>query len=223
MQRFHIPNMGPEESNIPKAFGFAVKLCQDLGVSDLTLVVPKKGGLSHTVIGKFLGDAPSQQLMSGKKLPLKPGLSLVCESPQTLKKRNDPDVVLAFYISPSDLNVIDALTRTKAAIFVPWLDADGVAWQKTWNAQVPGAIIGEHRLGLPVTVEAGLRTLTNRVNLSTGLSHPSDKQHAKKVFSDLRAQSVIYDPADVRIWAVRNGWRPDDADELAQLAIRYLR
>jgi hypothetical protein len=46
---------------------------------------------------------------------------------------------------------------------------------------------------------------------------------SKKLFSDLRARRAIYDPAEIRMRAVRNGWRPDDADELKQLATRYLK
>lgn len=223
MKRFHIPNMGPDTANIPKAFALGVKLCEESGVNELTLVIPSKGNLSGIVVGEFVGEAASKRLTAGETVPLRGSVYLRCESPKTLKNRSEPDIVLAFYISSDDLNVIDSLRGTQAAIFVPWLDTDGVAWQRTWNAEVPGQPTVETAPALDPTVEAGLRNLTSHINLSTGLSHPSDMRDAKKLFSDLRASRVAYDPADIRVWAVRNGWRPDDADELMQLATRYLK
>ena len=223
MKRFHIPNMGPDTANIPKGFALGLRLCEEFGSNELTLVVPSKGNLSSIVVGKFLGEPASKRLMAGETVTLGGNVHIRCECPKTLKKRSEPDVVLAFYISSDDLNVIDSLHGTHAAIFVPWLDADGVAWQRTWNAEVPGQPVVETAPALDPTVEAGLRSLTNHVNLSTGLSHPSDMRDAKKLFTDLRASRTTYDPAEIRVWAVRNGWRPDDADELMQLATRYLK
>ena len=223
MRRIHIPNMGPDTSNIPKAIALGLKLCEEVEASELTLVMPSKGNLSTTVVGEFLGEAASKRLMAGETVTVRGSVSLWCESAKTLKKRGEPDVVLAFYISLDDLNVVDSLRGTHAAIYVPWLDADGMTWQRTWNAEVLGQPKVETAPALDPRVEAGLHLLTSHVNLSTGLSHPSDKRDAKKLFTDLKSSQVTYDPAEIRVWAVRNGWRPDDADELMQLSARYVK
>ena len=222
MKRYHIPNKGADTANLPKAFALGLKLCEQYGVNKLTLVVPSKGELSRTIIGKFLGEAASKQLMAGKAVVLSENVEIYCESPKSLKNRSEPDVVLAFYISTDGLNVIDSLHGTHAVIFVPWIDAEGVAWQHTWNAEIPGQATIKTVPNLNPAVEDGLKSLTNSINLSTGLSHPSDMRDAKKLFSDLHASHMTYDPKEIRVWAVRNGWLPNDADELMQLAARYL-
>jgi hypothetical protein len=56
------------------------------------------------------------------------------------------------------------------------------------------------------------------VNLSTGLSHPSDKAAAVQAFRLLRDASERFDASEVQAWAVRNGWRPRHARELAELS-----
>ena len=175
--------MGPDAANIPKGFALGLTLCEEFGVNELTLVVPNKGKLSSIVVGEFLGESASKQLMAGETVNLRGNIHIRCESPKTLTKRSKLDVVLAFYISSDDLNVIDSLQSTHAAIFVPWLDADGVTWQRTWNAEVPGHPIVETAPVLNPTVEAGLCSLTDHINLSTGLSHPSDMRDAKKLIS----------------------------------------
>ena len=58
--------------------------------------------------------------------------------------------------------------------------------------------------------------------MSTGLSHPSDKDRAKRIFSDLKRQGLKASEEAIRRFAVNNGWGPGRAQELASFAKKYV-
>ncbi|MVX98545.1 hypothetical protein [Klebsiella quasipneumoniae] len=57
---------------------------------------------------------------------------------------------------------------------------------------------------------------------STGLSHPSDKDRAKRIFADLKKQGLKASEEAIRQFAVNNGWDPVRAQELASFAKKYV-
>jgi hypothetical protein len=69
----------------------------------------------------------------------------------------------------------------------------------------------------PLVLEA-LKSLTNRVNLSTGLSHYSDESSAKEIFKLLYKEGESLLASEITPWAMANGWRTKDAQLLGELA-----
>jgi len=221
MKRIHLPNMGPVTGNIPKAIGAAVKECQSIGAQEVALITPLKNNLDTLVIGEFLGEAVAKRLMKGESIPIgKEGVSLIHGSVATITKGRPPRVGLAFYVSRGDIQKLDDL-RFDVLIYVPWLDKDGQVWAAKWGAETLGAQTRDQDIDLPAEVIEALQRLTRCVNLSTGLGHPSDKTNAKRQFTNLRAAGLHWRPSELEKWAVRNGWRAADAEELATLSARY--
>jgi hypothetical protein len=71
---------------------------------------------------------------------------------------------------------------------------------------------------LNAVVREALQSLTVKVNLSTGLGHPRDKDAAVWMFRILRDNREPFDSAAVRAWAANNGWSVRGADDLAKVA-----
>lgn len=69
----------------------------------------------------------------------------------------------------------------------------------------------------PLVTEA-LKSLTIRVNLATGLAHYSDESSAKEIFKLLHKEGVLLIAAEITPWAMANGWRTKDAQQLGDLA-----
>ncbi len=69
-------------------------------------------------------------------------------------------------------------------------------------------------------VEKALRSITKATNLSTGLTHPNDKNRAKEMFKRLREAGEILSAQGISAWAEMNGWQRTDAAELGALAER---
>lgn len=68
----------------------------------------------------------------------------------------------------------------------------------------------------PVIQEA-LKSLTVRVNLSTGLAHPLDSDSAKELFNILKENGQHLVRAEIEEWASQNGWAARHASALGEL------
>ena len=222
MKRFFIPNTGPDSAKIQEAYLLGAAQCLEVACHELTLVVPTRSDLPSILAGDILGRAKAKLLAAGKAVKFTEEIHLRCESAQTLSKRSEPAVILACYVPSKDMDFIDSLHTPKSVILLPWIDAEGRRWQRTWNAEIPGQSSPDQPPILDPELEKALLRLTHSINLSTGLSHPNDMRDAKTMFSVLRDQGVTCDPAEVRIWAARHEWHPRHLDELEQMAKRYL-
>ena len=63
-----------------------------------------------------------------------------------------------------------------------------------------------------------LLAITERSNLSTGLTHPNDKNAAKEMFLLLHNAGEILLASEIEPWASSNEWLPEDAKALGALA-----
>lgn len=213
--------MGPDTTMIPTAIAVGVRECKLASATELTLITPVKNNLDAIVIGEFLGRDVAKRLMKGDRIPIEDqGVSLSHHSVSTVQKARKPSVGLAFHVSNDQIKKLDDL-RFDTLIFVPWLDKEGVEWAQKWDAETHGGSTADSSVSLPKEVEESMKSLTTCVNLSTGLGHPSDKDHAKRRFTELRSEGITWDPSELEKWAVRNGWKAADAEELSKLSARY--
>ncbi|RUW72392.1 hypothetical protein [Mesorhizobium sp. M2A.F.Ca.ET.067.02.1.1] len=128
-------------------------------------------------------------------------------------------VLIVYYAAPDILDLVDGLHNVAGVVAVPDLPGTADDWARRWGAivhgqeqQPPVALIDD-----PVVVR-GLEALTRIVNLSTGLLHPRDKDHANETLRILRAHGHQDPSPHIKSWAIRNGWRPDGAADLEILS-----
>ena len=219
MKKIHVPNAGPDDTNVKKALAVGIKQCESANCGSLTIITPLKD-LDRTIVGKVLGDAATKKLMKGESVKAL-GIELHYESVATVQKVATPKVGLVFYAPAKDIQKLDELDFD-CVIYVPWLEKEGQEWATKWNAETIGATTQAAEVNLPAEVLESLKNLTSCVNLSSGLSHPSDKGHAKRIFAELREQKIKWNPNEIEKWAVRNNWKAGDAKELSELSARYL-
>ena len=217
-KRILVRNHGPDEKAAIKAIAVAFKEALSNGADRIDLIVPAKSAFSGSVVAKALGDGATKQLLAGKTVLIKDGVSLKLESPDTLRHSTSVRIALATYLDGKGIRAVDGLSNLKCIVFLPWISDEGEGWQQSWGAEVLGEKTPDADLHLHPQLEQKLTALTNTINLSTGLSHPSDMEAAKRMFNSLIIDSIPFDPVAVRSWALRNGWRPDLAEELYELA-----
>jgi hypothetical protein len=221
MKRIHIPNMGPDKNNVSTAIAIGIRECKAMDIKQMTLITTLKN-LNNIIIGELLGDAASKKLMKGNSIPIDNyGINLTYESVSTVQKITTPQVGLAFYVSTKDIQKLDEL-YFDVLVFVPWLDTEGTNWAVKWNAETHGSSNQDTAINLSPGVVDSLKALTSCINLSTGIIHPSDKEHAKRKFSQLQLDGISWDIIEIEKWAVRNGWKASHAQELATLSSRYI-
>lgn len=211
--------MGPDPDNLPIAFAVGVRECRSLGAKELTIITPVSNNLDSIVVGEFLGQDASKRLMKGEKVPMgETGVRLTHKSTRTIGQATK--VGLAFYVSNDAIRKLDDLDFG-CLIYIPWADQDGEQWAKKWDAEPHSGKTTGADIALPPALVDSLTSLTHCVNLSTGLGHPSDKNHAKRCFSEAKASGLTWDPSEVEKWAVRNGWNAEFAKELSEFSSRY--
>ncbi|MDA9538789.1 hypothetical protein ACM41_22005 [Bradyrhizobium sp. CCBAU 21362] len=213
----YIVERGSDQVRI--AFGGIVKIVKDLKITRVTLVVPKKGGWEHTIVARFLGAGVAKALVKGEPVTVVEGVTMVLESSQTLRSSFDQGLLVGAHISVKDMAKLDDAWGAQAIMFLPWVDSEAQEWKDTWRPQTIGAKGEEAQpSSLSEPVEEALRQLTGMINLSTGLSHPLDKQHEQRTFEKLRSKGHAYDPAEIRRWAQRNNWSSSAAADLEAVA-----
>lgn len=146
-----------------------------------------------------------------------------CETWRTLagsSKARDM-VVLAAWPDARALGAIDDIARVQAVCVLPWLEDDIRVWRDAHGAV---DLLGEFPTAqlprLDPVVEQALRSLTGMVNLSTGITHPSDKRAAIDTFESLRDSGYRWVGEWIETWARALGWRPSGAKDLREIAER---
>lgn len=209
---------GPDEKNAEEAFSWLVENCKPLGI----MAVPGLANLNGIIL-KIIGEDAVESLKRQGKMAIPGGeILLITERKLLYDAKNSP--ILAFYPSSKFLDVIDSIPNASALLVVPWLFKEVQPWIKAWSAtelgQQPSASASLLR---SKTVEQALKDLTASVNLSTGITHPSDRNAAIQTFEILKAANEPFSPDEVKAWLVgKGGWKATDAQEVAELVQKIL-
>lgn len=220
--RYYIHTEGIDENAMRLAFAWLLESVKrsETAVSAL-LAIPVKANL-RGIISKVIGERIARELASGKAVPLSQSsseLRLITQRSKLTSWRGGP--VLAAYPTKELLDMLDDMRMITEILVVPWRLAEVQYWIDTWtpleirsSAPAPRAISVKN----PVVVEA-LKTLTQTVNLSTGISHPSDRLATIDLFRRLKEAGEHFDPSEVRAWLVsQGGWNSQDADQVKSIA-----
>lgn len=200
-----------------------LKYCEQETIQHLVLVVPALQNVSGTVIASVLGSDMARSLVQGKTLTLtNPGAMITMLPAAKVGHASRDSLLLGVHLASSDIGKVDDNLSAAAVAYCPWTEDDGVTWLKTWEPKVWGT--NTWRVvptDLHPTVEAALKNIHSCVNVSSSLLHYADKELVTKTFKSLHKEGHSFDAEDVRIWALRNGWKQSGSDALFKVAKRY--
>ena len=122
----------------------------------------------------------------------------------------------------ADDHMVAAVERVSppAICAIPWSEQDLSVWRAAWSPPDPRAGTSggpAPTISNPV-VRVAMEDLTVRVNLSSALSHPSDKDAAGSTLKTLVCAGEQFEPAEIQAWAAANDWKLEDAKRLAEMA-----
>lgn len=214
---------GYQEDGLELALGYAKAIAERANAPDsnVILLTHTKTQLDYTSLSRMLGQGGAKALRNKKRIGLPWGGSLRHETLRTMPSFGQRAILIAYYGETKMLDAVDGIENLAGVVVVPDLEGSANSWIERW-----GPIIhGEDRppkaqlIDDPI-VEQALKTLTTMVNLSTGISHPRDKQQANEVIRILRAKGHHLDAEKVKSWAIRNGWTPKGAEDIAAIVNR---
>lgn len=221
--RYVIETNLPDKAATQFMFSQAVRVCRELGIKEVSLLVGDKGQFRTTEVGLLLGSDGAGALCFGRRIPLQDGILLALQSLHRFDQFATYGLLIGVYLSTDGLDKLDSASRAQAIMFFPWTEKEGKAWLSTWDATV----LGQREwcaepLQLDPGVEGALAEFADEINLSKGLCRPADRQLARGTFADLKKRGLRYDPEHVRWWALRNGFQPRDANHLKEMAQKSL-
>lgn len=215
-ERYFIDAYGPDDDALRDGLKWLLHYADEHGHDRAAVFVPTLRQAES--LGRVLGREAAKRLKRDREVAID-HLTLELLIASNLGARCSDAPLLAVWVDDKQLDKLDGLAPPAICV-VPWLKDDIEGWKDSWN---PGDArtgeSGDRRSTVTNTVVvAALESLTGRVNLSTGLSHPYDKAAAVSLFQFLLGAGEQFEPGQVRAWAVRNGWHPDDARELGDVA-----
>lgn len=216
VKRILIPRDMPEEEQVRA--GFTTLQRELMDGQRAVLYLPSKQQVEWGFIPQAIGDGPAKALKKGQSVTIGRG-SITLETEQTARWiPQDARVVLGVYPSKVMLDRIDAAGHVELVVIADPTEAEWTRWHDTWQPIVPGRAAVATAAALSPFLEEAMRSLTGRINLSTGLTHPRDRAAAIHLFRFLDQSGEAFDAAELRAWAARNGWTPDGANQLREVA-----
>jgi hypothetical protein len=160
--------------------------------------------------------AEARQLAKAKSL-VRSGVTIELATERTRASVSGVPV-LAVWVDDEMLEELER-GRPSALCVIPWREEEIARWRAAYapTEMRSGAAPEAATISNPV-VERALESLTARVNLSSGLGHPSDKAAAVGTFRILRGGGEAYDVGEVGAWAANHGWGLHGGRELAAIA-----
>lgn len=220
--RHVVPCEGAQVAPIQDAFRLAAEVLKaHSDVKTLTLVIPTLDNLDErTSLGQVLGSTRAKRFKKDRTIRFTESCVLELRTLRDLRRSGPVTAVLAVYFDSDMLDEVDALPQLRFVIVVPWTNAGVAEWIRTWDPTVHGSAtaVAAPPLASSPVVASALRHLTQIVNVSTGISHPSDREATEALFWYLRKAGEWAPLEEMRRWLVRNGWKPGDADEVVAVA-----
>lgn len=218
---WYIDSQGSAPAALRAGFAWLLDQMQMSGSHSGLLAIPGKGDLEDAFEG-VLSPTTLKELTKSNTARTKWGtLALMTEK---IRRSSWSGSILAVYPTTQLLDSLDSLHGPSAVLVVPWLRDEVSPWIRTWSARELGSTEEpSERVFSNSTVRAALESLTRRVNMGTGLAHPSDRAAAIEMFRMLKRAGEHYDPDEVRAWLVSQlRWQPRHANAVAEIAGKIL-
>lgn len=217
----------PIDCHDPSAWATALAYAQAIGAkaqppaSEYILLTHTKQQLSQTSLGNHIGEGNAKALLANKNIGVSGGGYLRHATLQTLRSLAQPSVIIAYFAEDKMMETVDGLAGFIGVVVVPEFSGEVDTWSARWTPVVHGQqSTAPVRLISDTVVEKALQCLSGSVNLSHAVMNPRDKEHANETLRILRAKGHTFEPDKIKSWAIKNGWKPMAADELAKLAAK---
>jgi hypothetical protein len=217
--RYFIDAHGPDDGAVREGFAWLLRSAVERGSSRAAVFVSGLPQLES--LGRAIGTDAADGLRQDRELRLD-GVAIKALTAKKLPFSFEEGSILAVWVDDEQLDRLDGL-RAPELCAIPRAHGDIDGWRAAWDpidVRIGQNIGLDEAIENPVVVRA-MKSLTTSVNLSTGLGHPSDKEAAIGMFRVLTAEGELFEPDQIRAWAVRHGWQPRHARDLAVLAEKF--
>ena len=221
MPERYITNSGSSDRNaLADALQKIVELCASLSHNIVILHLPTKNNLR--LLSLILGQDMIRNLKKDNYGRLN-NIQFTLNTERLEISDSIEDIVLSIYPTSKMIDNINNLKRARAIVVVPWIDKVREEWINIWNPEIIGGEEVEiYAIEIEPKIERALTALTTVINMSTGLTHSSDRESAIQLLQILHKNGIQLNPEIMKTWALQNGWTSDGANQLKDIAQRIL-
>ncbi len=217
MGHYYINAEGPDPDAFKKALSWAISQSASRQES-VTLVLNIKSNLDG-VVADVLGEKARKILEKGSCIHIR-GVEVTAVTRKTMVRQRVSGVALVAYPSPETLDAVDTVLGFSDVLVIPWLREEVVPWISTWKAdEIFGNPMKIKVDDIDPTLKDALDRINTLVNVSTGISHPSDEKHAKRILREAITAGANFSAEAARSYLIgEKGWQPEDADDVVKVA-----
>jgi len=218
-QRFYIDTQGNDDEAYREAMKFACKLAdKDPEIERVVILIHTKQNTGW--FDRLYGGEVVKKLLVGTKFTnCRPSFKF--ETKRTYDDYSSPsEIVITCGLDSEEVLKIDDFYSVKAIIAIPWLKDSLKKWVQTWS---PTELRGNQNAvtaypNPSCIVIKAMTNLTNSINMSTGIHHPSDEEQAKTFILALHKYEPSLDADIVGSYLVRElGWETEFAKDIKKL------
>ncbi len=177
--RFYSSNIGPIKENELKALKKAIQICfENNEIQEITALIHTKNNTGY--LERIFETRDAKKIFNGIKID--PSVPII--KTETIKTINDDwnkkRVLIAFGLRSEELYLYDEFESVVAIIAHQWNENGVQEWAKTWGAVDILTNRTSEKYNQPdKVVQNALNDLTRSINMSTGITHPSDENLCK--------------------------------------------
>lgn len=213
---------GYDEKAYLRVFKFALLLTQkDRDVKRIVCYIHTKGNIGY--FASLFDDSLIKMLLTGHVMvePFPVPLTIQTKSSYSKNKyfSGNHDLVLAFGMDKEDLEVLDDYYGIEYIVAIPWLKDKTAPWIERWNVrEITGKQYDKNVSEVSDIVKVAMTELSSVINMSTGISHPSDNNRAKTYIRALYKYEPELDAEAVVSYLVTGlGWTSSHANDVGKL------
>jgi hypothetical protein len=217
--RFFINNTGPDERNEKKSIqsilDYAMK---HKNIDEVVFLIHTKTNTGY--FERVLDPQMVKDLKAGKLKVSENGPRISIYTIKTIANSFSHQMaVLAFGLDSDELFILDDIYEIAAIFSHPWINEEVLRWAKTWGAQNIETNEKEKLFQLPeLIIQKAFDSLTNCINLSTGIHHPSDNELCKTYLRALNKYNYALNEEETFAYLVREkNWHTEYASDVIKL------
>ena len=211
---YYINSIGANENKLKTAL---ILFLDKITTKKILLAVPQKDNLDGAITNVF-GEMFVKEISRNNRCNANGyEFSLMTE------KKDHYNVfegaVIAIYATKKLLDKIDSIFNVTDVLVIPWVEDDISEWRPRWGATNIENGIKSQGTVLSAVVKTRLDNLHDRVNVSTGLAHPSDRDYAINIFEEMKTKGTLYSPIEVKNYLIsEKRWSSEHADQVYEIA-----
>lgn len=219
-ERFYVDADAADDEAVREGFAWAAQYARDHGHDQILVVAP--GVKNFEYLSRVIGPDAAKSLQKQRRLAVGE-LTFLAATEKKLPYAFSEGPILAVWTRDATLDKLDTLDAP-AICAIAWQPDNITHWKANWGPLDirSGTRANSAASAVGPVVEQALSELSAGVNLGTGLGHPLDRSSAVETFRALRDARESFSPDAIRAWAVQNGWTPEHARDLSEVASKIL-